>query len=133
MIERLHGAAGKHFVGPFAGFSTPVVCDLSEVRDYTDETRVHDALKLHWRANSKMPLPEMDGLLTVRPNGPVTELHMEGQYEPPLRFAGRIFDTLFGRFIALRTIRRFLDELRTFIEAEWQRERQTYESREKEA
>lgn len=126
MIERLHHTGGEHDVGPFSALHTPVVCDLSEVRDYTDETRVHDALTVHWRARAGLPIPEMNGLLTVRPNGPVTRLRMDGRYEPPFRFLGRIFDDLIGRHAARRTIRRFLHELRGFIEAEWQKERRSY-------
>lgn len=132
MIERLHHSGSEHSVGPFSGLRTPVICDLSEVRDYTDETRAHEALKVHWRANAKLPVPEMNGLLTVRPNGPLTELRMAGRYDPPFGVPGRIFDALIGRFVALRTIRRFLTELRLFIEAEWQKERRANASREKE-
>lgn len=122
-IERLHRTGSEHVVGPFAGLRTPVVCDLREVRDFTDETRIHEALVLHWKARAKIPVPEMNGLLTVRPNGQLTQLRMEGQYEPPLGFPGRLFDLLVGQHIAGRTIRLFLAELRTFIEAEWEKER----------
>lgn len=133
MIERLHHTGVEHVVGPFSGVRTPVVCDLAEVRDFTDDTRIHEALNIHWSARPGMPLLEMDGLLTVRPNGPMTELRMEGRYEPPLGIGGRLFDNLFGRYIARRTIRRFLRELRGFIEAEWEKERHTYGARTKEA
>lgn len=122
-IERLHRTGSEHVVGPFAGLRTPVICDLHEVRDFTDQTRIHEALTLHWKARAKIPVPEMNGLLTVRPNGRLTQLRMEGRYEPPLGLPGRLFDLLAGRYIARRTIRVFLSELRTFIETEWEEER----------
>jgi len=128
LIEHLHTKRAEHTVGPFAALRTPVICDLSEVRDYTDQTRAHEALSVHWSAKAALPVPEMDGLLTVRPNGPLTQLRMEGRYEPPLGLFGRIFDLLVGRYVARRTVRRFLNELRTFIESEWQKERRAYGS-----
>lgn len=129
LIERLHRSGSEHVVGPFAGLRTPVVCELHEVRDFTDQTRIHEALTLHWKAHARVPVPEMNGLLTVRPNGPLTQLHMDGEYEPPLGLPGRLFDVLAGRFIARRTARLFLTELRTFIEAEWEKERAAYAAR----
>lgn len=122
-VERLHRSGGEHVIGPFGGLRAPVLCDLHEVRDYTDETRIHEALAVHWSARANIPVPEMNGLLTVRPNGQFTQLRMEGTYEPPFGFLGRLFDLLIGRYIALRTIRAFLAELRVFIEAEWEKER----------
>lgn len=50
---------------------------------------------------------------------------MEGKYSPPLGVIGRIFDALAGKRIAQRTIERFLDELRDFVEREWAAERGT--------
>lgn len=128
-IERLHQSGSQHLVGPFAGLRTPVVCDLREVRDVTDESRIHEALVLHWKAQAKIPVPEMSGLLTVRPSGPLTQLRVEGQYEPPFGLPGRLFDVLVGRYITRRTLRLFLAELRTFIEAEWEKERAAHAAR----
>ena len=129
LIERLHRSGSEHIVGPFAGLRTPVVCELHEVRDFTDQTRIHEALTLHWKARARIPVPEMSGLITVRPNGPLTQVRMEGQYQPPFGVLGRLFDVLAGRHIAQRTIRLFLTELRIFIEAEWEKERASYAAR----
>lgn len=65
----------------------------------------------------------MSGLITVRPNGLATELRMEGTYAPPLGAPGQLFDRIIGRRLAQRTVNRFLDELRDFVEQEWQKER----------
>lgn len=126
MIERLHASGTEHRVGPFSSIRTRVQCEIAEVPDHTDETRIHDALTLRWTAPSRIPLPVMRGLITVRPNGPATQLRMEGTYEPPLGPVGRLLDLLAGRNLAQRTVDRFLDELRDFIEQEWHKERRAH-------
>lgn len=126
MIERFGSRDFKQPVGPFAALRTHVHIDLAEVRDLTDQTRIHDALVLKWQAPSPLlPLPVMQGLVTVRPSGPVTELRMEGNYTPPLGALGRLFDRLVGMHIAQRTVNRFLDELGALVEREWQKERES--------
>jgi hypothetical protein len=129
MIERLHQSSTDHIVGPFSRMRMRVHCDFAEVRDYTDETRVHEALVLQWKSHAALPLPLMRGMITVRPNGPFTELRMEGTYVPPLGFAGAVFDTLIGKRIAQRTIERFLDELRDFVEQQWDSDRRGVDAR----
>lgn len=124
MIERFHEKGTQHLVGPFSSVRTRVECELVEIRDHTDQTRIHDALTLRWKARARIPVPLMRGLITVRPNGPATELRMEGTYAPPLGLLGRIFDGIIGKHIAQRTVERFLDELRDFVEREWRIERQ---------
>lgn len=123
MIEHLHAGGADHRVGPFSSFRTRVHCEIVEVRDHTDETRIHDALTLRWTTPSRIPLPVMSGLITVRPNGLATEVRMEGTYVPPFGAAGRLFDRIVGRHLAQRTVSRFLDELSNSIEREWQKER----------
>ncbi|HEY8313830.1 MAG TPA: hypothetical protein VIG51_06620 [Candidatus Baltobacteraceae bacterium] len=123
MIERLHTSGAKQLVGPLPSIRTHVQWELAEVPDRTDETRIHEALLLKWKAPTRMPLPVMSGLITVRPNGPATELRMEGTYVPPLGLFGEAFDRVIGRHLAQHTANRFLDELRDFVEQEWQKER----------
>ncbi|MGH7737183.1 MAG: hypothetical protein ACREMP_04875 [Candidatus Tyrphobacter sp.] len=126
MVARLHDSGMEHVVGPFSALRAPVVCHFSQVRDYTDDARIHEALVLSWEARARIPVPRMKGLITVRPNGATTTLRMDGEYEPPLGFPGRIFDEMAGRHIALRTIRRFLRELGEHVEAEWRAEQRSY-------
>lgn len=123
MVEHLHRNEAKHDVGPFRMLHTVVRCELAEIRDYTDEARIHEALILHWEAHTRIPVPAMRGMITVRPNGPYTELRMEGWYTPPLGVFGRVFDTVIGMRLAQRTIDRFLEELSSFVEHEWETER----------
>ncbi len=126
MIKHLHDSGAGHRVGPFSSIRTHVHCDIAEIRDLTDGTRIHEALTFRWRAHSWIPLPVMSGLITVRPNGLATELRMEGTYVPPLGPPGQLFDRLIGHRIAQRTVNRFLDELRNFIEQERQKERRDH-------
>ena len=119
MIEHLREDSTQRTVGPFSTLRARVQIETMTIRDDTDQTRIHEAIQLRWKAPSQMPLPIMNGLITVRPNGPATELRMEGTYEPPFGVFGRLFDLLIGRFLAQRTLKRFLDELHDFIEQEW--------------
>lgn len=126
LVQRLHRSGAEHWVGPFGAFSTRVECELAEIRDHTDQTRIHEALVLRWKARARIPLPAMRGMITVRPNGRTTEVRMEGRYTPPLGSFGRLFDSLIGRRVAQRTVDRFLDQLRDFVEREWQAERRDH-------
>ena len=126
MIKHLHDSGAGHRVGPFSSIRTHVHCEIAEIRDLTDGTRIHEALTFRWRAHSWIPLPVMSGLITVRPNGRATELRMEGTYDPPVGALGRLFDRIIGCRLAQRTVNRFLDELRDFVEQEWQKERRGY-------
>jgi len=123
MIEHIHDDGAGHRVGPFSSIRTHVHCDIAEIRDLTDGTRIHEALKFRWRAHSWISLPVMSGLITVRPNGLATELRMEGTYTSPLGAVGQLFDRIIGRRLAQRTVNGFLDELRDFVEQQWQKER----------
>jgi hypothetical protein len=120
LIERLFSTGADYRVGPFRSIRTHVQLEAAQVRDTTDQTRIHDALRLRWEAPPRFPLPVMHGLITVRPRAPVTELHMEGTYDPPLGALGRVFDRIVGRHIAQRTMNRFLSELRDFVQKEWE-------------
>jgi hypothetical protein len=121
-IERLFAAGADYRVGPFRSIHTRVRLETAAVRDATDQTRIHGALRLRWEAPARFPLPIMHALITVRPRAPVTELHMEGTYLPPLGPLGKVFDRIIGCHLAQRTMSRFLDELRDFVQEEWKRD-----------
>lgn len=46
---------------------------------------------------------------------------MQAKYRPPLGL--EIFDSMAGRWLAQRTIDRFLDEVKKFVDCEWAQER----------
>jgi hypothetical protein len=51
----------------------------------------------------------------------MSRLTLEGEYEPPLGPAGKVFDVALGRSIARATVRRLLDALRDALE-QWRQE-----------
>lgn len=129
MVERLHRSGAAHVIGPFSSVHTAVRCEVAEVRDYTDTCRAHEALVVRWKAHSRIPLPVMRGMITVRPDGPATEVRMEAKYRPPLGAFGRWIDALIGKRLAQRTIERFLDEVKIFVDRQWAEERRALPDR----
>jgi len=55
--------------------------------------------------------PSFGATLTVRPAGEETDLVLEGSYEPPGGFVGRLFDGLVGQKLAAHTMDSLLDRL----------------------
>jgi hypothetical protein len=115
LIEQFHEQT-DHRVGPHARLQATVECATAQTRDYTDTSRIHEAIVLQWRTHGVFPIPRLRGLITVRPKAPGTELRIEGSYVPPLGFAGRFFDALIGRHIAKKTLERFADSIQAFID-----------------
>jgi hypothetical protein len=128
MTVRFHERGTEHWFGPFPLLRTRVACEIAEIRDYTDETRIHEALRLQWTAPNWTLLPPIESLITVRPRGPVTEMRMQGKYHVPLGWVGRILDRIIVKRLAQLTIERFLDELRDFVEQQWANERRAVSS-----
>ena len=91
--------------------------------DASDEVRKHTALLLAWRPQNEDLFPNFTGVLTFRPKKRGTCMRLSGRYEPPFGFFGRVFDVLFGRTIARRTMHALLDELAEEIEADYRAER----------
>lgn len=96
-----------------------VSCDASEIRDVTDETRIHEALFIRWQTAGLIPIPTLYGLITVRPDGLSTEVRLEASYVPPCGALGALFDRVFGRKMVLRTLRQFLEDIYGFIESRY--------------
>ncbi|MEO9170021.1 MAG: hypothetical protein ABI282_08380 [Candidatus Baltobacteraceae bacterium] len=118
LVEAFHRDA-RHRVGPHPIFESDVECEVATTRDYTDSTRLHDALVLQWRAHRWFPLPRLRGFITVRPNGAMTEIRIRGTYLPPLGAVGRVFDAIFGTFIARLTLERFMNALAAYIDSHY--------------
>ncbi len=90
-------------------------------------TKIFGTRDVH--CHSLFLFPIMRGMITVRPNGPATEVRMDGSYTPPLGAFGELFDRIIGRRIALRTVERFLDQLHDSVEREWQNQSRERASR----
>lgn len=107
-------------LSPVPLLSARVRVHLRVVDDRTDPVRRHDALLLAWRPALPRLFPAFCGALTVRPKGRGAWLRIRGSYEPPLGAAGRLFDVIAGRALALRTLDRLLREIVRDVEAAWQ-------------
>ena len=55
--------------------------------------------------------PAFGATLTVRRRGTITELVLEGSYEPPGGAVGRLFDRVIGRKLAAATMDAFLNQV----------------------
>lgn len=103
---------------PPAGAQVHIDSQLTD--DVSDTSRKHDALLLSWKPPAARVFPGFHGALTVRPAGRGTSMRIHGSYEPPFGAAGRVFDTLAGRFIARLTMRRLLRDIARAVERRWQ-------------
>lgn len=123
LIESFHAANPDHRIGPFGWARAHVWCEASQVRDVSDRSRRHEAFSFTWRTRGWLPLPIVHGLITVRPNGQLTRLTLDGQYAPPPGFVGRLFDAVLGRWLAQLAVRRMVDEMASFVESSEKRMR----------
>jgi PAS domain S-box-containing protein len=125
LVEAFHAANPQHRVGPFSWVQARFSCDASRVHDVTDTSRRHEAFSFNWQGMGWLPLPAIHGLMTVRPHGIYTQLTLDWQYIPRFGTIGWAFNAVIGRWIASRSIERFLGDVATFVEqqARLQRER----------
>lgn len=100
-----------------------VRCDASEIRDVTDDTRVHEALLFRWSSRFPMLPPLVHGLITVRPHGRTTQVRLEATYVPRFGLLGRFIDAVAGRLLVRRMLQAFLADVRRFVENAYDLER----------
>lgn len=100
-----------------------VQCEASEIRDVTDETRVHEALLFRWRSGFAVLPPIVHGLVTVRPNGRTTQIRVEATYVPRFGLFGTVLDAIVGRIVVRRMLRAFVSDVRRFVENAYDLER----------
>lgn len=108
---------------PYTQVVRNIQCAASEIRDVTDETRVHEALLLRWTSRFPLLPPIIHGLITVRPNGRTTQMRLEATYVPRFGVIGRIIDALVGRFIVRERLHAFLDDVSRYVENAYDLER----------
>lgn len=79
-----------------------------------------DTLKLAWDPDDPTA-PRFAGTLQcAEGDGGKTLLILDGKYEPPFGVAGAAFDAIVGGRIASATLRTLLEDMRQFIEADFQ-------------
>lgn len=110
---------GRIQVSPISSVAETVSHTAKLVDDRTDGARLHDALLLAWKPDHKAAFPDFRGVLTVRPKDRGVWMRLQGHYDPPFGFAGKIFDVLAGNRIASRTMQRLLDRVIEDVEAKW--------------
>jgi hypothetical protein len=106
-------------VSPISAVSENVRATAAVVDDESDDVRRHDALLLAWRPDHPRLFPEFQGVLTARPKNRGVWLRLDGSYDPPLGFIGKVFDLVFGRAIARSTMARLLAQLSAEIATQY--------------
>lgn len=122
-VTNYHEQRSGAGVLPYAQVVRDVQCVASEIRDLTDETRVHEALLLRWTSRFALLPPIVHGLITVRPNGRTTRMRLEATYVPRFGLFGRIIDALAGRFIVRERLHAFLNDVSRYVENAYELER----------
>ena len=123
LAEKAAQRRAELYVSPSPPLGERVHFVVSSTPDATDGARKHDALLIAWRPENRAMFPDFRAVLTVRPRHDGVMLRLVGQYEPPYGAAGKAFDMVAGRAIALQTMRHFLTDLALDIEAEYAKER----------
>jgi hypothetical protein len=75
-------------------------------------------LSIHWAADADGPFPAFDGQIIAQsdPDRSTFRLLLTGEYEPPLGFAGELFDELIGKRIAIACAHGLVADIRTGVE-----------------
>ena len=89
-----------------------------------DPMHFDEPWKVHWTPAQGGPFPDFDGTLTVRAgeNYETAILELEGEYEPPLGAAGRVFEAAVGHRIAANTGQALLETIGEQMEARYRAE-----------
>ncbi len=115
-IDLYHKEHASPVSMPYAHVVRRVQCEACEIRDVTDETRVHEALLFRWESRFATFPPLLHGLVTVRPHGRTTHLRLEASYVPRFGLFGRVIDAMIGRLVVRKTLRAFLRDVRRYVE-----------------
>jgi hypothetical protein len=83
--------------------------------DWTRVSPRNDALAFAWQPRWR-GFPPFGATLSLRAEGPDTQLVLEGSYEPPGGAAGRIFDQVVGKRLAARTMDALLQDITQHVE-----------------
>jgi hypothetical protein len=85
-------------------------------RDATDRTRRHDAIAISLQPFDVGVFPVFTGLIIARPLNDHAILKIDGQYYPPFRWLGALFDAIVGRRMASATAQTFIDDIRRYVQ-----------------
>jgi hypothetical protein len=78
---------------------------------------LENKINVRWRPEDDAPYPTFDGTLSLAAATPkASVLTLDGEYEPPLGTAGKVFDAAIGHRIAEATAHELLKEIGDRIE-----------------
>ncbi len=103
--------------GPMSGLQLEHDVDV-EVTPARDARGLEYRVDIAWQPTGTNLLPSFKGVLRFQWDEEYgnTWLMLEGDYEPPLGAAGKVFDEVAGQRIARTTLRALLDDFRTTLE-----------------
>jgi hypothetical protein len=113
VIARLQAFFSQHpklQVRALGSSTAGVEVRYSLLYDWTRVAPPRGGIAFAWRPGWR-GFPSFGATLTVRPTGEETDLVLEGSYEPPGGFVGRLFDRIVGQKLAARTMDALLDQL----------------------
>ena len=109
------GRAPDFKVQALGSTTAPVELRYSLLDDWTHLVKRHAGLAFAWRPFTRA-FPKFGAMLTVRPHDGASILSLEGSYEPPGGWFGKVFDRIVGERMANRTIDTLLLEIKDYIE-----------------
>jgi hypothetical protein len=78
-------------------------------------------MDVQWGPHDGGPYPFFTGRLTVKDmGGNFCRLDLDGTYEPPLNFAGQLFDAVVGHRVAIAACSQLLNDIKTGFELAFQ-------------
>ena len=107
--------APKFKVQALGPTTAPVELRYNLLDDWTHLVKRHAGLEFAWRPMTRA-FPRFGAMLTVRPHDGTLALSLEGSYEPPGGWFGKVFDRAIGERLANRTMDALLREIKDYIE-----------------
>ena len=124
-FDQIPGATAAYMASLPVDHEKSVVPIRIEVGDVTVERRADLTLKharaypgyeimdIQWQPHDGGPYPVFHGVLSVEEEGAgYCRLDLDGAYQPPLGFAGAVFDAVVGHRIAVSAARALLEEIK---------------------
>ena len=98
---------------------------IATVQEHSLRSEPLPRFTVQWAPEHPGPFPLFSGELVLEPEGTAGfALHLSGDYEPPLAFAGKVFDGAIGNRVATETARDLLERIGGFIERAHRGERE---------
>ena len=113
------------------GLEQQVDVEFDSRKGLKGQAQLYDEIDLSWKPTGGGIYPHFNGGFALRPLGLHTEVTLQGSYDPPLGIVGDAFDALVGRKIAQATVRALVEDVKKWLETDFQTVRETIEERPK--